>query len=180
MQNLETQDWWPELLRHKDTLSLKQLAERFGTTAGAISAALRRVGDGRSVPSKTDDDDLPPEAGADESEPRRRGSKDALLFALMGKMGTVPDNEIAREAAVSLRTVASFRARHRISAYDGPRRRQAPTPAPSAAKSGNQAWLVSFQNGQDRVVLADSIQKVAETVGRTADVVKVSLVGPLL
>jgi len=175
MQPLETQDWWPELLRLKDSLSLKQLAERFGVNAGAISSALRRVDSVKSV----SDDDLPPEAGADDAEARRRGSKDSLLFALSNKIGTVPDNEIARLAGVSLRTVASFRSRNKIPAYDGPRRRKS-SKKPAAAtstKGGTSAWLVSFRNSPDCVILGDSLLRVVESIRESGEVVKVSWVG---
>jgi len=37
-------------------------------------------------------------------------------------LGTVPDADVAKKAGVSVRTIASFRARHGIPGYSGPRR----------------------------------------------------------
>lgn len=44
MRKLETMTWWPELLEVKDSYSLRELAERFGATPGAINNALKRNG----------------------------------------------------------------------------------------------------------------------------------------
>ena len=44
MRRIETNDWWPELVKLKDELSLRELAERFDVTPGAISAAFKRTG----------------------------------------------------------------------------------------------------------------------------------------
>jgi len=40
------------------------------------------------------------------------------------ELGKVPDADIADKAGVSVRTVASFRSRHDIAGYSGPRRRK--------------------------------------------------------
>lgn len=131
MANLEHSEGWAEILRLKDSLTLKEIASRFGTTPGAVSAALRRAGVGRRP--VVDDDELPPEAGDEGSEevlPEvtealrsiRGGSKDALIAHHAGALGQLPDAEVARRAGVSVRTVASFRARHNIPGYRGPRR----------------------------------------------------------
>lgn len=132
MTNLEQQAAWSRILELKDQLSLKDLAERFDTTPGAISAAFKRTGTARS-PAPRDDDDLPPEPGSDDGDdldPRvkaamsriRPGSKDAHIAAHAELLGKVPDGEVARKANVSVRTVASFRSRHGIPGYRGPRR----------------------------------------------------------
>lgn len=42
MKRLEDRPWWPELVSLKDTLSLRELAERFGAAPAAIANALRR------------------------------------------------------------------------------------------------------------------------------------------
>ncbi len=129
--NLEHSEDWAEILRLKDSLTLKEIASRFGTTPGAVSAALRRVGVGRRP--VVEDDELPPEAGDegnDEILPEvsealrsiRGGSKDALIAHHAVALGQLPDAEVARRAGVSVRTVASFRARHNIPGYRGPRR----------------------------------------------------------
>lgn len=148
MRRLETLDFWPDLVALKDELSLRELSERFGVTPGAISAALKRTGTTRSpappgprsarqrsskASSKSrkaskDGDALPPEAGSDTDgddkspPPPRPGSKDHLLIPHWDLLGAVPDADVAREAGVSVRTVASYRARHEISGYSGPRR----------------------------------------------------------
>jgi len=148
MRRLETLDFWPDLLALKDELSLRELSERFGVTPGAISAALKRTGTTRNPAppgpraarkSRDRGEDLPPEPGAskdsgssssDKGKSGRRdgppeprpGSKDHLLLPHWDLLGSVPDADVAREAGVSVRTVASFRARHDISGYSGPRR----------------------------------------------------------
>ena len=97
MRRLETFDWWPELLTLKDTMSLRELAQKFDVTAGAISSALRREGINRSPappgprnPRKkaSADDGLPPEPGEQiaKGTPRARShSKDAKLLAQIGR-----------------------------------------------------------------------------------------------
>lgn len=133
MRRLETFDWWPQLVALKDELSLRELAERFGVTPGAISAALKREGvmrqpappgprvHRRRRSRKGSEEDLPPEAGEGVAG-ARPGSKDAQVLEHWDLLGVVPDKEVAEQAGVSVRTVASFRARHGIPAYAGPRR----------------------------------------------------------
>jgi hypothetical protein len=129
MRRLETLDFWPELLELKDELSLRELAARFGVTPGAISAALKRTGIPRTPAppgpraarkrrQATPSSGGPPEA----PPPPRPGSKDHLINAHWNLLGEVPDADVAREAGVSVRTVASYRARHEIPGYSGPRR----------------------------------------------------------
>lgn len=138
MRRLETLDFWPELVELKDELSLRELSERFGVTPGAISAALKRTGTTRQPAPpgpraarkrKRTPEALPPEPGElhedldpDAPPSPRPGSKDHLLVAHYNLLGEVPDAEVAREAGVSVRTVASYRARHDIAGYSGPRR----------------------------------------------------------
>ena len=131
MRRLETLEFWPELVSLKDELSLRELSERFGVTPGAISAALKRTGTTRTPAppgprsARRRPGDLPPEPGeAGEGAPPspRPGSKDHLIHAHWDLLGNVPDAEVAREAGVSVRTVASFRARHNVPGYTGPRR----------------------------------------------------------
>ncbi len=131
---LEHTAQWNDILRLKDELPLRELASRFSTTPGAISAAFKRTGTHRSpfgVQARMDS--LPPEPGEESAEgltPEqaralrniRPGSKDALIVRHIAKLGIRPDAEVAREAGVSVRTIASFRARHNIGGYKGPRR----------------------------------------------------------
>lgn len=105
MPGVEEQGWWPEFLELKDDLGLRELAEQFGTTPGALSSALRRTGIRRL-----------PDSGKDPLGPRS-GSKDHLLEPFRDLLGRVPDAEVAERAQVSTRTVASYRARHEIPGY---------------------------------------------------------------
>ena len=137
MRRLETLEFWPALLDKKDELSLRQLAGEFGVTPGAISAALKRTGvnrvpappgprmNGRRRTSSVRDAIKNWESigeGQPWSARFRPGSKDAAICAHYAKLGQVPDAEVARLAGVSIRTIASFRARHDIAGYKGPRR----------------------------------------------------------
>lgn len=45
---VETEPWWPELLALKDTMSLRDLAARFGVGLGALSLALRATNTSRT------------------------------------------------------------------------------------------------------------------------------------
>lgn len=137
MRRLETLEFWPALLDKKDELSLRQLASEFGVTPGAISAALKRTGvnrvpappgprvNGRRRQSSVSEAMRQWESireGQSWNARFRPGSKDAAICAHYSKLGAVPDAEVAKLAGVSIRTVASFRARHDIPGYKGPRR----------------------------------------------------------
>jgi hypothetical protein len=162
MRRIETYDWWPELVRRKDELSLRELAERFDVTPGAISAAFKRTGLSRKAAppgprirrkhrGDGEDDGLPPEPGEHVSVPTevRPGSKDSRILPFVDLLGEVPDSEVASKAGVSVRTIASFRSRNSISGYKGPRKRGADR-APRKSRIDAFAHLV----GQfpDRVV----------------------------
>lgn len=135
MSDLETEGFWPEIVRLKDELPLSDLAKRFRTTPGAISAALERTG---ATDTALDDGDLPPEAGGEDDDEEmlpevrralqslRPGSKDAMIGHHAMLLGQVPDADVAKAAGVSIRTIASFRARHEIPGYSGPRRKPEP------------------------------------------------------
>jgi hypothetical protein len=56
----------------------------------------------------------------------RGGCKDDRLDALRDLLGQIPDADIARRADVSVRTVASFRAKHHIPGFRGVRRSPLP------------------------------------------------------
>jgi len=128
MRRIETFDWWPELVELKDELSLRELADRFSVTPGAISAALRRTGITRKPappgPRARRATSLPAEPDGEGPPLVRPGSKDAQLVPFLDELGQVPDAEVAQRAGVSVRTVASFRSRHEITGYTGPRRRR--------------------------------------------------------
>ncbi len=135
MRRIETNDWWAELVKLKDELSLRELAEKFEITPGAISAAFKRTGiSRRPAPpgprsrrkSKPEVDELPPEPGEQADEDARPGSKDAQILPFVHMLGSVPDADVADEAGVSVRTIASFRSRKGIPGYSGPRKRRRP------------------------------------------------------
>lgn len=148
MSNLENQPHWPEILRLKDQLPLKALAARFGTTPGAISAALKRTGTARVATTAMGDDDLPPEPGEEPGHAAaierarrgiRAGSKDALIARHVDLLGRRPDADVAKLAGVSVRTIASFRARHGVPGYRGPRR-------PSSSRGPRRSRIDPFSN----------------------------------
>jgi hypothetical protein len=224
---------WPEILRLKDSLSLRELSQRFQTSPGAISAAFKRTGTvrvppqaGAWDPTLSDADDLPPEPGEEGLAARapafppstartvvpaetttmlpevaaalsriRAGSKDALIAQHAAALGQVPDAEVARRASVSVRTIASFRARHQIPGYRGPRRGGADgyddddvdlTPTTSLAGAfaseadargatfvlgGQRAWRVTWADAArgkqgEGVVLAPDVQSAAGVASR--------------
>ena len=121
MAQLESMDYWPELLKLKDEHSLKELADRYGVTAGAIVTALKRTGTARS-PSAHSEERAPASTKSAKASATRPGSKDRHLEAHRHLLGTIPDSEVANKAGVSVRTVAAFRARHGISGFSGKRR----------------------------------------------------------
>ncbi len=132
MRRIETNDWWQELVQLKDELSLRELAEKFKVTPGAISAAFKREGitrrpappGPRARRKPRTQDELPPEPGeaaaAAAPEPRP-GSKDALIEPHRHLLGKVPDPEVAELAGVAQRTIAHYRKLRGIPGYAGPR-----------------------------------------------------------
>jgi len=168
MSNLEETPVWRDILRQKDSLTLKELSERFRTTPAAISAAFKRTGTTRQSPlvHAVVDSDLPPEPGEFSEahavdaglemlpevrtalERLRPGSKDELIAKHAEALGNLPDAEVARLANVSIRTVASFRARHNIPGYRGPRRMV----GPAGRKSRIDPFVDLLGKVPDRVV----------------------------
>lgn len=195
MANPEQRDNWSDLVRKLDELPLVELARRYGGKPGQIVAALQRTGVVRGG-GVSADDDLPPEAGETvehravapvvEESGSRAGSKDALIARHAAALGSVPDAELADRAGVSVRTVASYRARHGIPGFRGPGR--PPSVArPSvigAAQGGSKAWTVTLRHGgvvSQAVVIAPDIQTAiveAERAGQGA-VEGVAYVGPV-
>jgi hypothetical protein len=121
--------WWSRATELKDTLSLTELAATLGVPVTVVAREFRDRGvskrilatPARSVHPGTRGAARPP-AAPDLGGAVRSGSKDLQLEAHHARLGTVPDAEIARLAGVSVRTVASYRSRHGIPGYDGPRR----------------------------------------------------------
>jgi hypothetical protein len=87
------------------------------------------------------------------SPSRRQGSKDTQIEQYYHLLGSIPDSEVARLAEVSVRTVASYRARNDIPGYSGPRRRP-------QARGGRQSKLDDYAHllGKlpDRVVAEEA------------------------
>ena len=170
MRRIETNDWWPELVKLKDKLSLRELAEKFAVTPGAISAAFKRTGiTRRPAPpgprarrkAPVDDEALPPEPGESKGSSARPGSKDVQIQPYVHLLGTVPDSEVAEQAGVSVRTIASYRSRKGIPGYNGPRKRRAP---PTSRKSKIDAYADQLGQVPDRVI--------AEKAGVTLNAVR--------
>lgn len=131
----QTPTWWNSALQMKDELSLKDIAERVGVEPTTLAAEFARRGVRRRIRVESHaahdlppepDEPLPPEPEDDLNPARRSGSKDGRIEKHFHLLGKVPDSEVARMADVSIRTVASYRARNDIPGYDGPRRRPAP------------------------------------------------------
>jgi hypothetical protein len=157
MSGLESQSFWPEIVRLKDELSLAELARRFGTTPGALSAAFERTA--AAHPEADGGDDLPPEPGDGGPavlpevqralESLREGSKDFLIASHAQLLGNVPDSDVAKAAGVSIRTIASFRSRHQIPGYSGPRRKPQIT---DQRRSRVEAWAHLLGKVPDHVI----------------------------
>lgn len=199
MVNLEDQDSWPTIVKLKDSLTLMEIARRFGTTPGAVSAAFKRTGTSRAI-AAAGVDDLPPEPGDDpddldeldepdlpeEGDDLRPGSKDALIAQYLDELGQVPDAEVAEQAGVSVRTVASFRARHQIPGYRGPRR---PADARSPRRSRIDPFVQLLGKVADRVVAEKAgvslnavrnyrVKRGIRASGRAAEVAPPATVAP--
>ncbi|MFT5458209.1 MAG: hypothetical protein ACI9K2_004714, partial [Myxococcota bacterium] len=99
-----------------DQESILGLAREFSVPAGQIAAALKRTGKTRR-PRGATPEALPPEP-EEAAQDSRAGSKSHLVEAYGHMLGKVPDAEVAKLAKVSTRTVAAYRARHKIVGYD--------------------------------------------------------------
>ena len=182
MRRIETFEFWDELLALKDELSLRELAEKFGVTPGAISAAFKRTATARSPappgprslrPGKKDDPVATPVRGGP-----RPGSKDGKLQEFAGLLGRLPDAEVADRAGVSQRTVASYRTRHDLPRYSPPK--------PAESVGIRSAWRVVIRHDlgerTEGVIVAPSLfgaARLAEELGR-GDVLEVEYLGSIL
>ena len=156
MRRIETNDWWQDLVELKDQLSLRELAERFKVTPGAISAAFKREGitrrpappGPRARRKPRVQDDLPPEPGeASNARDPRPGSKDALIEPHRHLLGKIPDPEVAELAGVAHRTIVKYRKLRSIPPYSGPRTTKA-----GGRKSKIDAYKHLLGVEHDRVV----------------------------
>jgi len=139
MRKIELSPWWAELVALKDVLSLRELAERFPVTPGAIANALKRNGiERQAAPSGPRDrrparelPDLPPvleevpevlpppadEARTEEVAPEKTGRKISKISPFAGLLGTVPDHVVAQKAGVTPNAVCLYRHRMGIAAF---------------------------------------------------------------
>lgn len=158
MRKLETFEWWSDLLELKDSLSLRQLAQRFDVTPGAISAALRRTNTGRMPaapgpkPGLAPADASLPEAG-ERATPARPARSRAAPVQLAEVLGTVP--------------------------------RRSPAPGSAMPTGRDQAWQVVFRaDGRDtiRVIVASNVVDAARAAAGagTGEVVTLAWIGELL
>jgi hypothetical protein len=136
-KKLETQPWWGDFMRQKDSSSLRELAARYGVSIGGLVATMKRIGVDRSAqpPGRRRDQNVPtptsvrtratkvasapsrPEASTAApipaptlaAKPKMRQSK---LSPFAHLIGTVPDAEVARRAGVTTAAVYFHRMRH--------------------------------------------------------------------
>jgi hypothetical protein len=104
-------------------MSLKDLADKLGIPVAVLTSELRRRGVRRQLNTGDEVDDTVDDGPRPD---RRAGSKDMSVEQYLHLLGQVPDSEVAKMAGVSVRTIASYRARNEIGGYAGPRRRPAP------------------------------------------------------
>jgi hypothetical protein len=174
MRKLENMKWWPELLRQKDSRTLRQLAETYGVSPATLSAALRRNEAGGGA--TTVEDDLPPEAGEEleaaapipEPEPHQPPA---------------PRSPHGRAAAVEAthssasRPSAASRANGRVL----PDRAAAPVPAASAGSATAWKLILGEADAPPSLVTATSLVEAAEAAMRIrSDVLGLTYVGQII
>ncbi|MCB9681873.1 MAG: hypothetical protein H6733_10410 [Alphaproteobacteria bacterium] len=119
--------WWDEALRLKDEMPLKDLAAHLGVPVATLTAELKSRGVRRRIKVDKEETPMTSSSAAESHAPdRRSGSKDVNIEHHFHLLGKVPDSEVAKLAGVSVRTIASYRARNDIAGYTGPRRRPQP------------------------------------------------------
>jgi hypothetical protein len=113
MQKLENRAWWPELVQRKDDFSLRELAEIFEVSPGAIQSALKRQGLSRtSSPSGPRVEQSRVSVAKKLQKPRGRNARvltEKRLAPFFDQLGQVADGEIAQRAGLSTATVARIR-----------------------------------------------------------------------
>jgi hypothetical protein len=186
VRRIESYDFWPELLSLKDDQSLRELADRFNVTPGAISAAFKRTGTARlpappgpralrhRLPTAEEPRPSTPSTVGDAVRP---GSKDHLLAPHRHALGKLPDREIADQAGVSVRTVASYRSRYGIGGFTGGQRRYRREEGPA------HAWhAVIRHDGQDLegVVIAETLAAAAALIDGEGQLLSITWLGELL
>ncbi len=150
MRKLESMDWWSDLVSKKDDYSLRELAEMFGATPGAINTALKRNGITRkpAPPGPRTRRGRKPapttvvEAAGTRHAPSKRGGVRGLrkgtaakLRPYLDQIGVASDATVAELAGVSIQTIARYRNTHSIPSARASKKatREATTaPAPKA------------------------------------------------
>ena len=172
MRKLENMKWWPELLRQKDSRTLRQLSETYGASPAAISAALRRhhglavgvVTAGVVTPDS--DDDLPPEAGEELAEERPQKPR-------VQDLAVEPSTARAKNTAAAPRASAAAKASN-LTVAD---------PMSAATHAPAVAWKLLLTDGDatPRLVTATTLIEAAEIAMRARqDVVGLAWVGEVV
>lgn len=153
MQEIEHEPWWPELVVGlKESVGLKQLAERFGVTVGSISAAMVRTNTSRVATAAPGGFTAPPPALAPAvAKPR---------VPRAPKIVEAPAPEPARQAAPA-----------REIAYDG----EFPIPR------GRVLWRADIENREIPVAFfADSVVEAANRANSFGRVLTLERLGETL
>ena len=182
MSKVEKRVWWPELLKVKDELSLRELSDRFGASPAAIANALKRNGITRtSAPAG------PRQARKAIQAPKKGPGRPSVLEQYQDQMGKVVDREIAERAGVTVSAVTNYRKRHNIEATNErgrPRKRPGASAGdiPSLRRnSGARGYRVMI-GGEPFVVIATNIAEAAQKAreyGR-GEVTQIELLGRAL
>ncbi len=157
MHKLETNDWWPELLQHKDELSLRELAARFGVSVQAVRAALKRNGIDRTPSPRG------PRPGNKDTTDGRYRNKAHLVARYESLLGVRTDGEVAELAGVSKMTVANYRARAGIAPYRPPKGGASTEETVKAAKPAKRS------KKKQRTPRASKIDAFVGLLGRVPD-----------
>ena len=181
MKKVEKRSWWPELLKVKDELSLRELSDRFGASPAAIANALKRNGINRT-PARAG----PRQARLTGPAKKKGPGRPSILEKYEDQMGKVVDREIAERAGVTVSAVTNYRKRHNIEAT---KERGRPRKRPGALSDGmNKRRQVGSRGyrvvigGEPYVVIATDIAEAANKArefGR-GEVTQIELLGRAL
>ena len=172
--------WWPELLKVKDELSLREMSDRFGASPAAISNALKRNGIRRAAAPAG-----PRQSRKTPKSVKRGPGRPSVLDKYQEQMGKVVDREIAEQAGVTVSAVTNYRKRHNIDAtQERGRPRKRPeingtvTRRHTSAARGYRVMI----GGEPYVVIAGDITEAAEKASQTGrgEVTQIELLGRAL
>lgn len=162
MKRLEENPWWPELVAKKDSMSLRELAKEFGSTAGSINKALKRNGLERkhapSGPRTTRSDAAP--AAAKKTAPKKVAPKKAVAKK------AAPKKAAPKKAAA--KKVAPKKAAPKAAAPKAAAPKAAKRPGPKGLRASTAAKLEPYismlgevADGEIASMAGISIQTVA-------------------